>query len=83
MTQSNIRLATWNLRYDTMPDNTSIEETLDRLPGKLEPPKRYSNVTKEYPWSERRIKVAKQLLSEDIVLAGKELLFYSFLLKKV
>ena len=65
-----------------MPDNTSIEETLDHLPGKLEPPKRYSNVIKEYPWSERRIKVAKQLLSEDIILAGKELLFYSFLFKR-
>lgn len=58
-----------------MPDDTSIEETLDHLPGKLEPPKRYSNVTREYPWSERRVKVAEQLLSEDIVLAGKELPF--------
>lgn len=70
MSQTGIRLVTWNLRYDSIPDTIRVEETLSSLPGKLEPPKHFSNVNKEQPWSTRRIKVAKQLLNGNVVLAG-------------
>ncbi|KAH8118710.1 mannose-6-phosphatase [Phellopilus nigrolimitatus] len=64
-----IRLATWNLRFDSMPDSITVSETLASLPGPLEGPKSFSNVAGEQPWSTRRVKVAQQLISKGVIIA--------------
>ncbi|KAI5116281.1 hypothetical protein M0805_009932 [Coniferiporia weirii] len=69
MSTPKIRLATWNLRYDSMPDSITVSNTLQNLPATLKGPARYSNITKEKPWSTRRVKVAQQLLKSEVVIA--------------
>ncbi|ETW77398.1 hypothetical protein HETIRDRAFT_65490 [Heterobasidion irregulare TC 32-1] len=64
-----IRIASWNLRYDSMPNNITVQQTLASLADPLQQPA-FFNLTGEQPWSTRRIKVAQRLLSENIVLAG-------------
>lgn len=54
-----------------MPDSIPVAETLKKLPGALCKPERFLNATEERPWSTRRVKVAQQILSENIVLAGE------------
>ncbi|THH12766.1 hypothetical protein EW146_g7386 [Bondarzewia mesenterica] len=66
---ASFRLATWNLRYDSMPNNITVQQSLAALPDPLQQPA-YFNLTGEQPWSTRRIKVAQRLLSEGISLAG-------------
>ncbi|OCH84829.1 hypothetical protein OBBRIDRAFT_740880 [Obba rivulosa] len=64
-----MRLATYNLRYDSQPDNKTIQQSIDELPDPLQQP-RFLAKSGELPWSLRRLKVAQQLLNEDIVLVG-------------
>lgn len=64
-----MRIATYNLRYDSMPNNITVQETIASLPDPLVDPG-YFNITGEQPWSTRRIKVSQHLLSEGIVIAG-------------
>ncbi|KAA1471978.1 mannose-6-phosphatase [Dentipellis sp. KUC8613] len=66
---THIRIASWNLRFDSMPDNITVQQTLAALPDPLQQPA-FLNLTGEQPWSTRRIKVAQRLLGENIVLAG-------------
>lgn len=66
---TNIRLGTWNLRFDSMPDNITVRESLDALPDPLVQPA-FLNLTGEQPWSTRRIKVARRLIGEGVVLQG-------------
>lgn len=66
---TNIRLGTWNLRFDSMPDNITVQESLDVLPDPLVQPA-FLNLTGEQPWSTRRIKVAQRLIGEGVVLQG-------------
>lgn len=66
---TNIRLGTWNLRFDSMPDNITVQESLDALPDPLVQPA-FLNLTGEQPWSTRRIKVAQRLIGEGVVLQG-------------
>ncbi|KAG8738050.1 hypothetical protein FRC10_007330 [Ceratobasidium sp. 414] len=57
-----IRLTTWNLRYDSQPDNTTIADTLASLPSRLqEPSSFYPDASRERPWSSRRVGVAALL----------------------
>ncbi|KAJ7282386.1 Endonuclease/exonuclease/phosphatase [Mycena rebaudengoi] len=64
-----MRLVTYNLRYDSQPDNLTVQQSLDALPDPLaEPP--YLRLVGEQPWSLRRLRVAQDLLSEGVVLAG-------------
>ncbi|THH12233.1 hypothetical protein EW145_g106 [Phellinidium pouzarii] len=63
-----IRLATWNLRFDSQPDSIGVEETLANLPPTLQEPARYTNITGEKPWSTRRVKVAQQLMDRGVVI---------------
>ncbi|KAI0772986.1 Endonuclease/exonuclease/phosphatase [Trametes elegans] len=67
--EATMRIATYNLRYDSMPDNISVEQTLSSLPDPLQ---QYTFFGKkgEQPWSTRRIKVFQHLESEGVVLAG-------------
>ncbi|EMD36864.1 hypothetical protein CERSUDRAFT_83897 [Gelatoporia subvermispora B] len=63
------RVATYNLRYDSQPDNKSVAESLAELPDPLAAP-RFFERRGEQPWSLRRLKVAQQLLSEDLSVIG-------------
>ena len=68
-TTSDMRISTYNLRYDSMPDNITVQQTLSSLPDPLVVPA-YFGFTGEQPWSTRRVKVYQHLNSEGIVLAG-------------
>ena len=67
--KQSMRVATSNLRYDSKPDNITVNETLAALPDPLTAPK-YFGLKGEQPWSTRRVKVYQHLNSEGIVLAG-------------
>ncbi|KAI0752547.1 Endonuclease/exonuclease/phosphatase [Daedaleopsis nitida] len=64
-----MRIATYNLRFDSKPDNITVQQSLDSLPDPLVAPTFYGK-TGEQPWSTRRIKVFQHLINEGIVLAG-------------
>ena len=68
MAQS-FRISTYNLRYDSMPNNITVAETLSSLPDPLTPPAYYGDKG-EQPWSTRRVKVYQHLDQEGVVLAG-------------
>ena len=63
-------MVSYNLRYDSQPDSITIQQSLDSLGDSLKQPV-YLNVTGEQPWSTRRIKIAQELISEGVVLAGE------------
>lgn len=67
-----MRLATFNLRYDALPDDITVQQSLDAQSAinPLQPPK-YLGLHKEQPWSLRRLRVAELLLREDVVVVGK------------
>ncbi|KAJ7175183.1 Endonuclease/exonuclease/phosphatase [Mycena crocata] len=64
-----MRFVTYNLRYDSQPDNITVRQSLERLPDPLLGPG-YHRKRGEQPWSLRRMRVAEHLLGEGIVLAG-------------
>ncbi len=64
-----MRISTYNLRYDSKPDNITVNETLAALPDPLTAPT-YFGDKGEQPWSTRRVKVYQHLNSEGVVLAG-------------
>lgn len=65
-----IRIATYNLRFDSMPNNITVQQTLASLPDPLVAPT-YLSLEGEQPWSTRRIRVWQNLLSEGVVLFGE------------
>ena len=67
-----MRLATFNLRYDVLPDNITVQQSLDAQSAidALQPPK-YLAVHKEQPWSLRRLRVAEMILREDVDIIGE------------
>lgn len=64
-----LRISTYNLRYDSMPNNITVNQTLSSLPDPLTPPTYYGDKG-EQPWSTRRVKVYQHLNQEGVVLAG-------------
>jgi hypothetical protein len=63
-----IRLATWNLRYDVLPDNIPVAASLAALPDPCAAP---SQVLRgEQPWSARRVHVAQRLWASRVDLVG-------------
>ncbi|KAJ7646020.1 Endonuclease/exonuclease/phosphatase [Mycena polygramma] len=64
-----LRFVTYNLRYDSQPDNITVQQSLDTLPDPLIGPG-YLRKSGEQPWSIRRLRVAEHLLGERAVLAG-------------
>lgn len=67
---SSFRLASYNLRYDSMPDNITVQQTLGSLADPLAQPA-YLGATGEQPWSTRRIKISQHLLGEGVGLVGE------------
>jgi hypothetical protein len=66
---SAMRFVTYNLRYDSQPDNITVQQSLATIPDPLAAPG-YLRKNGEQPWSLRRLRVAEHLLGEGIVLAG-------------
>ncbi|TBU30372.1 Endonuclease/exonuclease/phosphatase [Dichomitus squalens] len=64
-----MRVSTYNLRYDSMPNNITVAQTLSALPDPLTPPT-YYGAKGEQPWSTRRVKVYEHLNNAGVVLAG-------------
>ena len=65
-----MRIATYNLRYDSQPDSISVQQSLENLPDPLQAPAYYGR-RGEQPWSTRRVKVYEHLQHEGIILAGQ------------
>jgi hypothetical protein len=65
MTMNRLHLASYNLRFDSMPDGISVADSIAALPGPLEAPK-YLRKTGEQPWSTRRMRVAHKILSRAV-----------------
>ena len=63
-----MRVVTYNLRYDALPDNLTVQDSLDALPNPLSEPN-YLSIHQEQPWSTRRIRIAENLLSSNIDIA--------------
>ncbi|KAI0088347.1 Endonuclease/exonuclease/phosphatase [Irpex rosettiformis] len=64
-----MRISTYNLRYDSMPDNITVQQTLANLSDPLVAPT-YLGLLGEQPWSMRRIKVAQHLIHSGDVMAS-------------
>ncbi|KAF8880076.1 Endonuclease/exonuclease/phosphatase [Infundibulicybe gibba] len=63
-----MRISTYNLRFDSMPNNITVQQSIAALPDPLVQPV-FEGITKEQPWSTRRVRVAAHLLSEGVVIA--------------
>ena len=74
----NMRIVTYNLRYDALPDNLTVQDSLNALPDPLNKP-HYLSVHQEQPWSTRRIRIAENLLSSNIDIACEPYLLKLFL----
>jgi hypothetical protein len=70
-----IRLCSWNIRYDCQPDNITVAQTIASLPDPLLEPSSYYADPKERPWSLRRIHIAGELLQQGVNLVGSCLPF--------
>jgi hypothetical protein len=66
---SDMRISTYNLRFDSMPDNITVQQSLANLPDPLVAPA-FLGLKGEQPWSTRRIKVAEHLLHSGVVMAS-------------
>jgi hypothetical protein len=63
---------TWNIRWDTQPDNITIEQSLAALDGNdIQTPASYYPNTNERPWSTRRFPLAERVLWEGVSVMGK------------
>ena len=69
-TDSSMRLSTYNLRYDSMPDNITVPQTIASLPNPITEPAAFLNITGEVPWSTRRIKAAQRVIGEEVQILG-------------
>lgn len=63
-----VRLATWNLRYDTQPDGIPVSTSLATLPDPCVPPPQV--LRGEQPWSARRVRVTQRLWTSRVDLIG-------------
>ena len=63
-----LRLATWNLRYDTQPDGIPVSTSLAALPDPCVAPPQV--LRGEQPWSARRVRVAQRLWASPVDLVG-------------
>ena len=64
-----MRVSTYNLRYDSMPNNITVQQSLASLPDPLQQIDYYA-LSGEQPWSTRRIKVYQHLNNEGPVVSS-------------
>ncbi|KAK0470979.1 Endonuclease/exonuclease/phosphatase [Armillaria novae-zelandiae] len=67
---TSLRIAIYNIGYDSKPDRITLSGSISALKNPLEQPGRFLGVSGEQPWSTRRLRVAESLSSEKIVIAG-------------
>lgn len=65
---TDFKLITWNLRYDSKPDNITVQTSLNNMPNPMVEPA-FLGYTGEQPWSTRRIKVAQEVIHSGAVVA--------------
>lgn len=66
-----LRFLSYNVRYDSMPDNISLNESLSKLPtGVPEQPSKYYHNLTEQPWSTRRHYIANDILFNNVDIYG-------------
>ncbi|KAK0184718.1 Endonuclease/exonuclease/phosphatase [Armillaria mellea] len=68
-TSTKLRIATYNIRRDSQPNEITILQSRSALGNPLEHGK-FLGMSGEYPWSTRRLRVAESLLSENINIAA-------------
>lgn len=67
---TDLRLMSFNVRYDSEPDDISVQQSLDRLSqGVPSAPTYYGNAT-EQPWSLRRLYIANDIVFNNVDLFG-------------
>ena len=66
-----VSVMSWNLRYDRIPDNVPLADSLRAIPGPLVAPHKFHHGFGEQPWSVRRIRVAQLVRTADVDLAGQ------------
>jgi len=66
-----LRVLSLNLRYDSQPDNLSVDETIRNLPDPLAEKNIYYRNTGERQWSDRRIAVANEVLFNRVDVIGE------------
>lgn len=67
---ASLRILSYNVRYDSMPDDVSVQRSLDQLAqGVPSEPEYYANTT-EQPWSLRRLYIANDILFNRADLFG-------------
>lgn len=74
---SSLRFLTYNVRYDSLPDNISVADTIASLPSGMpsEPSAYYAGADVEAPWSTRRIQVANDVAFNKVdFFGGQEIL---------
>ncbi|ODV83613.1 hypothetical protein CANARDRAFT_186197, partial [[Candida] arabinofermentans NRRL YB-2248] len=65
-TSSIIRFESWNLRYDSMSDSISINETISSLNSTIPQNVTYYTEYEEYPWSDRRIGIKNDVIFNKV-----------------
>lgn len=76
--EQTFRFMSYNFRYDSKPDNVTVQQTIDSLPQGLPatPTVFYPN-TDELPWSTRRIGITNEILFPRTDILGKLSYFQS------
>jgi hypothetical protein len=65
-----MRLASYNIRFDSRPDDITVQQSLKSLKDPLQEPV-YQDTTTEQPWSTRRVRIAEQLLKDRVDVVGE------------
>lgn len=65
-----LRFLSYNVRYDSMPDSISVNESIDSLPKGLPGKPHYYAHWIEQPWSTRRLYIANDILFNRIDIYG-------------
>ncbi|KAF8581286.1 hypothetical protein K439DRAFT_1654099 [Ramaria rubella] len=65
-----LRTLSFNLRYDSQPDNIPVRDTLHNLPDPLKPRTSFYGDPNERPWSSRRIVVVNEITFNRVNLIG-------------
>lgn len=64
------RLATYNLRFDSMPDSITVNQSLASIPDPLAQPV-FLGKSGEQPWSQRRLYIAQRIITEGTAVFSK------------
>lgn len=62
-----LRLATWNLRFDSKPDSITVNQSLASIPDPLAQVA-FLGKNGEQPWSQRRLYISQRVIGEGAVI---------------